>query len=222
MRTVSGKQRVFVDHYKVLKVATHVDTAAIKKAFRKLALVHHPDYAGGDGLAFLSIYNAYKILSNAESRQKYDLQRKQLLQPVRKAAVRIPASRLIFPGNVAALARRGLLRRELRSRDRKFYLRINYDVELPLSARELLQPIQVSIPVIVRSVCPECRGSSPYCLVCSGRGSRKSSRLIQLLLEGGLMNGQILEVKLQGLRPEPFMHYKKKKLRIKISCRDSK
>ena len=43
----------------------------IKKAYRKLAVIHHPD-KGGDEHKFKEINAAYEILSDEEKRAKYD------------------------------------------------------------------------------------------------------------------------------------------------------
>ena len=44
----------------------------IKKAFRRLAVQHHPDKEGGDEAKFKEINEAYEVLGNAEKRKKYD------------------------------------------------------------------------------------------------------------------------------------------------------
>ncbi len=46
-------------------------SADIKKAYRKLAVKHHPD-KGGDEATFKEITRAYEVLSNEEKRQIYD------------------------------------------------------------------------------------------------------------------------------------------------------
>lgn len=63
------------DYYKVLGVAKDADEAAIKKAYRKLAMKYHPDHAKGDKSAeerFKEISEAYAVLSDKEKRQQYD------------------------------------------------------------------------------------------------------------------------------------------------------
>jgi len=57
--------------YEVLGVDQKATTEEIKKAFRKLAIQHHPD-KGGDTEKFKEINAAYEILSNEEKRNTYD------------------------------------------------------------------------------------------------------------------------------------------------------
>lgn len=58
-------------HYNTLGVYRHNTVNAIKKAYRKLALKHHPD-KGGNEKKFKNIQAAYEILANAEEREKYN------------------------------------------------------------------------------------------------------------------------------------------------------
>jgi molecular chaperone DnaJ len=63
------------DFYKVLGVAETATPEEIKKAYRKLAQVHHPDANPGDSEAeerFKEISEAYATLSNADQRKEYD------------------------------------------------------------------------------------------------------------------------------------------------------
>lgn len=57
--------------YEVLGVDQKATADEIKKAFRKLAIQHHPD-KGGDSEKFKEINAAYEILSNEEKRGIYD------------------------------------------------------------------------------------------------------------------------------------------------------
>ncbi len=63
------------DYYEILGVARGADEAALKSAFRKLAMEHHPDRNGGCEEAagrFKEINEAYSVLSDANKRAAYD------------------------------------------------------------------------------------------------------------------------------------------------------
>ena len=57
--------------YEVLGVSKDASPEEIKKAYRKLAMQHHPD-KGGDPEKFKDITNAYEILSDPDKRRNFD------------------------------------------------------------------------------------------------------------------------------------------------------
>ncbi len=62
-------------YYEILGVGKTASTEEIKKAFRKLAMQHHPDRNPGNKAAeekFKEVSEAYAILSDPEKRQQYD------------------------------------------------------------------------------------------------------------------------------------------------------
>ncbi len=60
------------DYYEVLGIAKGASNDEIKKAFRRLAVEHHPDKAGGDETKFKEINEAYEVLKDTSKRQRYD------------------------------------------------------------------------------------------------------------------------------------------------------
>lgn len=59
------------DHYETLGVAKNATPEDIKKAYRRLAGIHHPD-KGGDTAMFQKVQQAYETLSDQKKRQEYD------------------------------------------------------------------------------------------------------------------------------------------------------
>lgn len=63
------------DYYLLLNIKKAASDAEIKKAYRKLALQHHPDMSRGAEAEekFKSINEAYSVLSDSVKRRHYDL-----------------------------------------------------------------------------------------------------------------------------------------------------
>ncbi len=77
-------------HYEILELTTEAKPIDIKKAYRRLALQHHPDRNGGSVESterFKLISEAYTILSNPNSRRSYD---NELKCPTSTSAVSSP------------------------------------------------------------------------------------------------------------------------------------
>ncbi|MEQ9453518.1 MAG: molecular chaperone DnaJ [Phycisphaeraceae bacterium] len=63
------------DYYSVLGLEKSADADTIKRAYRKLAMKHHPDRNPGDSEAeakFKEAAEAYEVLSDTQKRQRYD------------------------------------------------------------------------------------------------------------------------------------------------------
>ncbi|CAG8499887.1 2593_t:CDS:2 [Dentiscutata erythropus] len=83
------ESQILPDYYKILEISPSAQQAEIRKSYRKLALKYHPDKNTNQCVIvsnssnkrnalnehFISINEAYNILSNAESRANYDIQR---------------------------------------------------------------------------------------------------------------------------------------------------
>jgi len=67
------------DYYKILNVDEKAGEDEIKKAYRKLSMIHHPDKNGNTDESkhkFQEINQAYETLSKPNERRKYDMMRK--------------------------------------------------------------------------------------------------------------------------------------------------
>ena len=61
------------DYYKSLGLSEWASQDEIKKAFRKLAMQHHPDKAGGNKAKFQEVNEAHGVLSDEKKRWQYDM-----------------------------------------------------------------------------------------------------------------------------------------------------
>lgn len=59
------------NYYDILEIERTADDAAIKKAYKRAALVHHPDKGGSDEM-FTQVSEAFQVLSDAIKRSDYD------------------------------------------------------------------------------------------------------------------------------------------------------
>lgn len=62
-----------MNYYQVLGVLSTADDLEIKSAYRRLAMVYHPDRNTGDEVKFKLLNEAYKILSDSNKRKDYDI-----------------------------------------------------------------------------------------------------------------------------------------------------
>jgi DnaJ-class molecular chaperone len=228
---------VFVNHYSILNVPRDASADVIKSAYRTLAKIHHPDKFTGDAYKFSELSTSYRTLIDPNTRSRFDEQydryfRSLILdQSIQigksqqseahtngfSSQLEISPSRFIYPSSVANLAKKGYMRKRFRTGDRRLHIKLEYDLELPLSDNELNQPLSIRVPLTARTLCPDCMGSDQNCYACDGMGYHMSSRTLRVEVLGGLAFNQVLEIQLSGIKPEPLSHFKKSKLRIKIS-----
>ena len=64
----------FVDYYELLQISQNAEFETIQRVFRMLAARYHPDNAASGDLAkFLLLNEAFKVLSDSDSRRAYDM-----------------------------------------------------------------------------------------------------------------------------------------------------
>ena len=64
-----------VDYYKILNINHNFDLKTLKKNYRDLSKIHHPDKNKGDEAAekkFKEVNDAYQTLSDENKRKQYD------------------------------------------------------------------------------------------------------------------------------------------------------
>jgi molecular chaperone DnaJ len=160
------------DYYELLGVSRDATEADVKKAFRQLAMKHHPDRNPGDKVAeerFKAINEAYAVLSDPDKRAQYD----------RFGRVDLPPGGIdlggfgdlfedIFEGFFTGGARGG--RSRIRRGDD-----LRYDLEIALE--EAAKGVETRLQIPRLETCEACKGSGlepgsrrVTCPTCKGRG----------------------------------------------------
>src|SRR4051812_15395132 len=91
------------DYYKILELTPAASVADIKKSFRRLALLYHPDRNLGSKLhegKFKEVKEAYEVLSDAKQREEYNTSTREQTQPEKKKTYQQPTSHTILAQTV--------------------------------------------------------------------------------------------------------------------------
>ena len=177
------------DYYETLGVAKNASEEDIKKAYRKLAMKHHPDRNQGDDAKkaeekFKEAKEAYEMLSDAQKRAAYDQYGHAGVDPNMGGAGFRPGGEGmggfaeafgdifgdIFGGGAAGGQRRGGGQQVFRGSD------LSYAMEITLEEAAAGKETQIRIPAY--ETCETCKGSgakpgtSPkVCGSCNGSGA---------------------------------------------------
>jgi molecular chaperone DnaJ len=180
------------DYYEILGVGKDADEQALKAAYRKLALKHHPDRNPGDAEAeerFKEAAEAYGVLSDAQKRAAYDRFGHQGVQGAAGGAQGFDPEAfgdfgdilgdLFGFGDMFGGGRRGGRSRVRRGDD------VRYDLEISLEDTIRGLSAEIQVPRIDR--CHFCNGTGgegkdglTQCATCRGRG--------EVLLQQGFLS----------------------------------
>ncbi len=217
--------KMFRDYYAILHITEDADQEAIKRAYRRQAMEHHPDRNPGDMDAearFREVNEAYEILCDPRSRASYDYKRSGSgyaggapfggggwnLHHAAHGWMPRGADMRLDLLLTRDEARRGLdLELEIPVRRDCRYCRGAGAIDLghvrvcgKCHGRGEIIYIQGSFRV--RTSCPDCGGhgyvSREICPECGGRGSFEDMRRVGIRIPPGVRNGDRLVVEGQG------------------------
>jgi molecular chaperone DnaJ len=183
------------DLYKLLGLRRDASLEDIKKAYRQLAMRHHPDRTQNnpkDTEIFKAVSLAFATLSNAEKRAEYD--RSLAVAEQRFAASRGRGSR----ARGAGFARRqtpfsDILEEFFQGRESVTLDRDERMLEVILSQEEARRGVSVPVDIPWKDQCPLCQGTglAPFsiCRGCRGSGLAQGERRITLTIPAGISSG---------------------------------
>jgi molecular chaperone DnaJ len=201
--------------YDILGIAPNADDDEVRRAFRSLARLLHPDVNASVDAAqrFARVAHAHSILSDPERRQAYDASR----QAPKGVRVRSP-----HPARPAPVAH-GVLRGAdveasvtLSIREAAFGAEVNIDVKrrevcaICLGAGTAEGGTSTRCPICLGSggtrsrgdECSRCQGSgvlgNPPCSNCSGSGRKRGLTSLVVAIPPAVEDGQVLRLKGDG------------------------
>jgi molecular chaperone DnaJ len=183
------------DHYTLLGLGRDASLDEIKKAYRQLAMRHHPDRTQNnpqDTEIFKAVAVAFATLSNPERRAEYD----RLLAAAERRATKTRARRTRTTtsdprqqdtpfGDILEEFFQGWDRGPLERDDRV--------LEITLTSQEAKMGVTVPVDIPWKDQCPLCQGSglAPFsiCSGCRGSGYTHGSRRLTLNIPSGVASG---------------------------------
>jgi molecular chaperone DnaJ len=165
------------DYYGILGVARDASPATIKRAFRRLAKLCHPDVSPGSPDDFKELQAAYETLADADRRRRYDeaLHRAERFEPLSWSFTRGPGlgdiRRPIEPGSLSG--------------------------EILLTAREARCGGVLPLEVPLVTTCHVCDGTGGYlfdCDRCYGEGTVERRMPLPVRIPAGVKDGCVFQV----------------------------
>jgi DnaJ family protein A protein 2 len=159
------------DPYSILGVARDASKEDIKKAYRKLAMKHHPD-KGGDPVKFQEISNAYDDLTNDKPRQDH-LNPHDMFEQMFAGMHGHPFGNPFGGASFSARARSN-------AHEKKSIVKT-----LKLSLKDVCKGIRKELKIKDTIVCDRCKKQCP---ACGGSG------MVQQQIERSMGFGRIVQV----------------------------
>jgi molecular chaperone DnaJ len=183
------------DHYTLLGLRRDASLDEIKKAYRQLAMRHHPDRTQNnpqDTEIFKAVTVAFATLSNLERRAEYD----RLLAAAERRATKTRAQRT---RTTTSDRRRqntpfgDILEEFFQGWDRWPLERDDRVLEITLTSQEAKMGVTVPVDIPWKDQCPLCQGSglAPFsiCSGCRGSGYTHGSHRLTLNIPSGVASG---------------------------------
>ncbi len=209
------------DYYVTFGVPRAESTAGIRSAFRDLAKKHHPDASGAeDPEAFRELVEAYRVLSDAALRRRYDERLRWREGDRDQVAIRRAPAESLTREPVPLFGRGEQARPSVDAMfDRliRNFTRIGVpkaerveplNCDVVLSAEEAVRGGVLPIAVPVFEACPECGGAGHTwlfpCLHCGQSGLVEDAVTVRLEVPPMVHEGTVVDLPLERLGVSNF------------------
>lgn len=214
------------DLYKILNLTYEASKDEIKTAYKKLAKMYHPDVAGsnGDIDKFKEIKEAYDILSDDESRKKYDVLRgfyrqkleketnqkniknkyDEYLKQAKKNAEKQDSFSDSINDALDSLFHTKNGRKNQSGDTKKTINGTDINLDINISCFEAITGTNRKINILHTQPCPNCEGrifiNGAKCNMCGGSGVISLQKKINVKIPKDVKHGSKIRVKNEGNR----------------------
>jgi DnaJ family protein A protein 2 len=181
-----------MDYYKLLNVEKNASDQDIKKAYRKMAVQHHPDKTNGDDEMFKKINTAYEVLNDPEKRKIYDVHGEEGLSNNGNGGMSsnmggIPdIFKQMFSGGFGGFGGGGFSFSTNFGGNRSQQVQRGQDVQhnVNITLQEAYTGTQRKLRMTRKKICPKCTGTGSksgkngLCTGCNGNGNVTITRQV--------------------------------------------
>ena len=212
------------DLYKILNVNFDATLDEIKQSYRKLVRECHPDVAGAssDVKKFKEIQEAYEVLTNTDSRKKYDVlhgfyreklkkqeettRKNKYEEYIKKAKMHANNSENFTKSINSALDNLFHSTKQQNTTKKQEQKPIingeDINVDITISCFEALNGTNRKVNILHTQPCPHCSGrkfiNGSQCSMCNGSGQLSLQKKINVKIPKGVSQGSKVRIKKEG------------------------
>jgi DnaJ-class molecular chaperone len=212
------------DLYKILNVNFDATADEIKLSYRKLVRIYHPDVAGknADIAKFKEIQEAYEILTNENTRQKYDILRGFYKEKIRKDFEEEKNKKNKYDEYIKKAKKNankaesfsksinealdnlfnGQKNQTKKQEPKQIINGENINIDLSISCFEAITGTNRKVNIVHTQPCPKCEGrtfiNGAICNMCNGTGEVSLQKKINVKIPKGVTQGAKVRIKKEG------------------------